>query len=85
MFPPGQFELSQQVWLPPNVIIEGASDPNDPTDRRKRPLVVTNTVVRNANVQGQLLVSFSGGSDLCGFGLFELPGCIPTFSAKGAS
>eukprot|EP00663_Eupelagonemidae_sp_cell21sb_P006471 gene6471-134_t len=108
--------------------IEGASDPNDPTDRRKRPLVVTNTffvhlnfpkgmpgvggqcsmgsvadtvkntkfarpgflmnsntVVRNANVQGQLLGSFSGGSDLCGFGLFELPGCIPTFSAKGAS
>jgi len=28
LFPVGQFELSQQVWLRPNTIIEGSGDPN---------------------------------------------------------
>ena len=35
-FPPGKFALSQQVWLPARVAVEGAASPNVPGEPRRR-------------------------------------------------
>jgi len=43
-FPAACFKLTQQVWLPPHVEIEGVSDPNMPGNARQRKALTTQTL-----------------------------------------
>ena len=43
-FPAGRFELSQQVWLPARVAIEGVANPNVAGQPRKRPVMLSQTL-----------------------------------------
>ena len=44
-FPAGHFDLSQQVWLPPRVVIEGAASPNIPGHPRQRSDLSAQTLI----------------------------------------
>jgi hypothetical protein len=42
-FPVGVFDIDQQVFVPANTVIEGSANPNDPSDKKKKPDVTTQT------------------------------------------